>query len=145
MKTLFAMLIIFASTKSFASGLAGRVSDVCPQGHMYTDYALYNVEDYFWVFADEAKTQLKSNKSVVTLVNPNDQKQFALLAFNKLTVFGWTNVGGMTAGAKGYLPYINKMVDAGWTLCARSTTGLGIKQLEHILKTGEMDSSFSNR
>lgn len=146
MKKLLTILVLFFATQSFAAagGLVDRVSDVCPESHMYVNYALYNAEDYFWIFKAD-KTTVKPTKSIVTLVNPNNKEQFLLAVFSKKTVFGWTNVGGMTAGAARYQSDFKKAVDAGWTLCSRSTTDLGIKQLEYILKNGAMDSSLSNK
>lgn len=129
------------------STLASANSQTCPspQNHMYVNYALYNADDYFWAFADDARMQPKESTSMVTLVDPENAESFLLLVFHGKTIFSWNNVGGITGGAAHFLPDLKKKIQNGAKLCPRSTTALGIKQLEFLLTNGSLNPALSSR
>ena len=145
MKVLISILSFLLSVQSMAGVFADRVSHVCPTAPFYESYALYNAEDYFWIFQDEKNfLHPRPQKSIVTLVNSKNTAQFSVLVFNRLTVYSWNEVGGTTSGAAYFLPKIQKALEEGWTVCDRSSTDKGIEQLEYILENGKMNSALSN-
>ncbi|WP_373997863.1 hypothetical protein [Bdellovibrio bacteriovorus] len=140
-------MILLSTLMISISAQAVELTDRCPSesNKLYTEYALPNAQSYFWAFLDKFKTRPNPTRSMVTLVDIQNPEKFLLLVFDRKTIFSWSHASGTSAGAAFYLPRIEKMIDDGASLCSRSTTELGVKQLMHLLQTGTLDPKLSNQ